>query len=129
MTRTRTIPTHLATPDKIIGPFTPRGLLLFLLGCTLGYDLWLHLGGWLLPLRVMLGVLPMLLCLLLALVTVAGRGLDVWCLIVLTSLLRPRRAIWWSVHVRDRFRLAGDVLGLPPNTEGQDEDHIEEARG
>ncbi len=107
-----TIPTHLNVPDRIIGPFTPRGLMLFLLGSALGYNLWIrvgtwHLGNaaWVLVLHICVSALPVLVGLALALGSVAGRSLDVWALILLVWLRQPRRYVWHSVCQHDLFAI------------------------
>ncbi|MEO6890585.1 MAG: hypothetical protein ABI456_14400 [Ktedonobacteraceae bacterium] len=118
-----TIPTHLNVPDRIIGPFTPRGLMLFLLGSALGYNLWTqigtwHLGGatWVLVLRLCVSGLPVVVGLALALVSVAGRSLDVWALILLCWLRQSRRCVWRSVCQQDVFALP--VSPSQDDTEG-----------
>ena len=42
--RTHKVPTHMSLPDKVVFGLTARQLLLLLIGCSLGYNLWLHLG-------------------------------------------------------------------------------------
>ncbi len=42
--RTYKLPTHLALPDKVVFGLTARQLLLLLLGCSIGYNLWHQLG-------------------------------------------------------------------------------------
>ncbi len=120
--RRHVIPTHLSTPERIIGPFTARALLLVLLGCAVGYSWWLRSGlwfqglpgGWHLALRLTGALLPPLLALMLGLGQVAGRPLDAWCVIVLLALRRPRRALWCSVSLQDRAALPAEALQEPP---------------
>ena len=42
---THKVPTHMSLPDKVVFGLTARQLLLLLIGCSLGYNLWLHLGA------------------------------------------------------------------------------------
>ncbi len=42
---THKVPTHMSLPDKVVFGLTARQLLLLLIGCSLGYNLWLRLGA------------------------------------------------------------------------------------
>ncbi len=44
MQATHKVPTHMSLPDKVVFGLTARQLLLLLIGCSLGYNLWLHLS-------------------------------------------------------------------------------------
>src|SRR5258708_2131919 len=37
------VPTHMRIPDKVVFGLTARQLLILLIGCSAGYDLWLQL--------------------------------------------------------------------------------------
>jgi hypothetical protein len=100
--RRHTTPTHLGTPDKILFGLTARQLFLLLLGISMSYSLWLHLGrlipaSWLLPgllLRLVCALPPVLLSLLVAFLTLAERPLELWAVVGLRYLLLPKTAVW-----------------------------------
>jgi hypothetical protein len=100
--RRHTTPTHLDTPDKILFGLTARQLFLLLLGISLSYSLWLHLGwviptSWLVPgllLRLLCALPPVLLSLVIAFVTVAERPLELWAIVGLRYLVQPKTAVW-----------------------------------
>lgn len=102
---THTIPTHLAVPETVLslGTFTltARQLALLFLGGSLAYSFWWHTMGlatWLAPLGMILHttLLLMLVGLVLALTfgQIAGRSLDVWLLVLVAYLSRPRLYLW-----------------------------------
>ncbi len=78
------VPTHMRIPDKVVFGLTARQLLILLIGCSAGYDLWLQLHvlnpytavG--LLVRLFITVVPVAVALVLALFSVAGRPLEVW---------------------------------------------------
>src|SRR6516162_11687349 len=84
MQATYKVPTHMNLPDKVVFGLTARQLLLLLIGCSLGYNLWLHLGvleALALPgqaIRLALALVPSALAAALALISVAARPLEVW---------------------------------------------------
>ena len=41
MQATHKVPTHMSLPDKVVFGLTARQLLLLLIGCSPGYNLWL----------------------------------------------------------------------------------------
>jgi len=115
MQATHKVPTHMSLPDKVVFGLTARQLLLLLIGCSLGYNLWLHLGvleTLALPgqaLRIVLALVPVGLAAALALISVADRPLEVWLLVLLRYWQRPRIYLWRSLrmstqqqHTRER---------------------------
>jgi hypothetical protein len=89
-------------PDKVVFGLTARQLLLLLIGCSLGYNLWLHLGvleALALPgqaIRLALALVPAALAATLALISVADRPLEVWFLVLVRYWQRPRVYLWRS---------------------------------
>jgi len=77
MQTTHTVPTHMSLPDKVVFGLTARQLLLLLIGCSLGYNLWVHLGVFVacaLPgqvLRIGLALVPAGIAVALAFIAVA----------------------------------------------------------
>jgi PrgI family protein len=118
MQATHKVPTHMSLPDKVVFGLTARQLLLLLIGCSLGYNLWLHLGvleALALPgqvLRIVLALVPVGLAAALALISIADRPLEVWLLVLLRYWQRPRIYLWRSLrmstqqqqHTRERER-------------------------
>lgn len=108
MQATYKVPTHMNLPDKVVLGLTARQLLLLLIGCSLGYNLWLHLGvletlafpGQ--ALRIALALVPAALAVALAMISVADRPLEVWLLVLVHYWQRPRIYLWrslrWSEH-------------------------------
>jgi|GEM_PF-3131463 len=98
------VPTHMRLPDKVVFGLTTRQLLILLIGCSAGYDLWLQLHvlgvstvvG--LIVRVGIAILPAAAALALALVSVAGRPLEVWLLVLVRYWQQPRTYVWRSVR-------------------------------
>jgi hypothetical protein len=94
------VPTHMGMPDRVILGLTPRQLLITLIGCSIGYDIWLHLSA--LQTIGIAGLIARLICSLLpagvsvsvALITIAGRPLEVWALVALRYQLRPKVYVW-----------------------------------
>lgn len=104
---THVVPTHLRTPETVLSWYgislTASQLLWSLIGSTLSYDCWLHLG-WLASLpagmlvRLLLTLLPGISCLVLAFVKVARRSLPIWLLVICSYSLRPHRFVWHSTR-------------------------------
>ena len=109
------VPTHMSLPDKVVFGLTARQLLLLLIGCSLGYNLWLHLSALealALPgqvLRIVLALVPAGLAAALAMISVAERPLEIWLLVLVRYRQRPRIYLWRSLrlstqqqHIRER---------------------------
>jgi len=99
-------------PDRVVFGLTARQLLILLIGCSAGYNLWLQLH--LLASYAVLGVvaragfalLPAAASLALALLSVAGRPLEVWALVLLRYWQRPRTFVWRSVRISQQRKRA-----------------------
>jgi len=118
------VPTHMRIPDKVVFGLTARQLLILLIGCSAGYDLWLQLHvlnpytavG--LLVRLFITVVPVAVALVLALFSVAGRPLEVWFLVLFRYRQRPRMYVWRSVRTRQleehiaMCAVAGDLADL-----------------
>jgi hypothetical protein len=102
------VPTHMSIPDKVVFGLTARQLLLLLIGCSLGYNLWLHLGALealAFPgqvLRVALALMPAGVAAALALISVADRPLEVWLLVLVRYWQQPRVYLWRSLRLSER---------------------------
>jgi len=107
MQATYKVPTHMNLPDKVVFGLTARQLLLLLIGCSLGYNLWLHLGvleALALPgqaIRIALALVPAALAATLAMISVADRPLEVWLLVLVRYWQRPRIYLWRSLRICD----------------------------
>jgi hypothetical protein len=94
-------------PDKVVFGLTARQLLLLLVGCSLGYNLWLHLGALealALPgqvLRIALALVPAVCAATLALISFADRPLEVWFLVLVRYWQRPRIYVWRSLRMSE----------------------------
>lgn len=121
MPRTHMVPTHLRTPETVLTfagvSLSVRQFLLLLLGCALGYDLWLHLtvlalvpGGQVI--RFVLALLPGAASGALAFVRLAGRDLLAWLLVLLQYQLRPHCLIWRSVRFLEPSIVFGGTAAL-----------------
>ncbi len=117
MQTTHKVPTHMSIPDKVVFGLTARQLLLLLIGCSLGYNLWLHLStltAFALPgqmLRIGIALIPTAIAATLALISVADRPLEVWLLVLVRYWQRPQVYLWRSLrmseqqqHTRERDR-------------------------
>ena len=108
MHATHKVPTHMSLPDKVVFGLTARQLLLLLVGCSLGYNLWLHLSALVslaLPgqvLRIVLALVPVGLAAALALISVADRPLEIWLLVLACYWQRPRIYLWHSLRQREQ---------------------------
>jgi PrgI family protein len=112
--RRQEIPTHLEVEDRILFGLTLRQGVILLLGTTVGYFLFAQssqpIGGIQIPLalRVVLGVIPILVTLALALIQPAGRPLEDWLFAIARYLTLPKRCIW-----RPRFSSAVTDADVP----------------
>jgi PrgI family protein len=108
MQATHKVPTHMSLPDKVVFGLTARQLLLLLIGCSLGYNLWLHLSAltaFALPgqvLRIGIALVPAGVAAALALISVADRPLEVWLLVLVRYWQRPQVYLWRSLRVLDQ---------------------------
>jgi hypothetical protein len=104
MQATHKVPTHMSFPDKVVFGLTARQLLLLLIGCSLGYNIWLHLGmleafaliGQVL--RIGIALVPAGVAVALALISVADRPLEVWLLVLVRYWQRPQVYLWRSLR-------------------------------
>jgi hypothetical protein len=105
--RTHLVPTHIRTPETLLTiagvSLSVRQFLLILVGLSLAYRIWLFLvlltplpAGQIL--RGMLAALPLVVALAFAFVSLAGRTLDIWCVVAIRFVFRPRRFVWRSVR-------------------------------
>ena len=103
---THKVPTHMSLPDKVVFGLTARQLLLLLIGCSLGYNLWLHLGALETfaligqVLRIAITLIPAGVAAALALISIADRPLEVWLLVLVRYWQRPRVYLWRSLRVQ-----------------------------
>ncbi len=108
--RSHVVPTHLHTPETVFScgslSISVRQFLVVLIGSALSYDLWLHLaalshvpGGQIA--RLVLALLPMSLTLALAFLSIAGRALEIWLLVLLRFWGRPKRLVWRSIRYQE----------------------------
>jgi hypothetical protein len=98
--QTQKVPTHMGMPDRVIFGLTPRQLLMTLIGCSIGYDIWLHLSALRtlgiagLVARLISSLVPTGVSVSVALITIAGRPLEEWALVALRYQLRPKVYVW-----------------------------------
>ncbi len=103
---THKVPTHMSLPDKVVFGLTAQQLLLLLIGCSLGYNLWLHLGALETfaligqVLRIAITLIPAGVAAALALISIADRPLEVWLLVLVRYWQRPRVYLWRSLRVQ-----------------------------
>jgi hypothetical protein len=96
----------MSLPDKVVFGFTARQLLLLLIGCSLGYNLWLHLSALTAfaligqVLRIAITLIPAGVAAALALISVEDRPLEVWLLVLVRYRQRPRVYLWRSLRVQ-----------------------------
>lgn len=104
MTQAHKVPTHMGMPDKIIFGLTAKQLLIVLIGCSIGYNIWTSLYALMayglvgMIARLLLALIPAGMVLSLGLITIAGRPLDVWVLVSLRYLFQPRIYVWRSIR-------------------------------
>ncbi len=100
------VPTHMSIPDKVVFGLTARQLLILLIGCSASYDLWLQLhalGPYTalgLIARVGVAVVPAAVTTALALISVAGRPLGAWSLVLFRYWQQPQTYVWRSIRTR-----------------------------
>ena len=104
MQTTHKVPTHMSLPDKVVFGLTARQLLLLLIGCSLGYNLWLHLSMLVAfallgqVLRSGIALVPTGIVVALAFIAVADRPLEVWLLVLVRYWQRPQVYLWRSLR-------------------------------
>jgi hypothetical protein len=104
-----TIPSHLNKEDRLLGPFTRQGLLVFILGCGASIEIYLdlrglaHFGSFGALLQLVCTAVPIVLAMLLTQKAWAGRTLSTWLFLYGLYLFRPKQCVWLSVQVRDRY--------------------------
>jgi hypothetical protein len=117
------VPTHMSLPDKVVFGLTARQLLLMLIGCSLSYNLWLHLGALeaiALPgqvLHIALALVPAVCAATLALISVADRPQEVWFLVLVRYWQRPRIYVWRSLRMSEQPQRKREREHVPPPTE------------
>ena len=126
------VPTHMSMPDKVVFGLTARQLLILLIGCSASYDLWLQLHA-LNPytalgliVRVGIALLPAAVATALALISVAGRPLEAWSLVLFRYWQRPQTYVWRSVRTRQPGERARTGSGT--TTSRDDDEHEERER-
>ena len=108
MQTTHTVPTHMSLPDKVVFGLTARQLLLLLIGCSLGYNLWLHLSMLVAfallgqVLRSGIALVPAGIAVALACIAVVDRPLEVWLLVLVRYWQRPQVYLWRSLRVGEQ---------------------------
>ena len=123
MQTTYKVPTHMNLPDKVVFGLTARQLLLLLVGCSLGYNLWLHLGALdalALPgqvLRMVLALVPAVCAATLALISVADRPLEVWFLVLVRYWQQPRIYMWRSLRMSEHQQQGSERKHAPSPTD------------
>lgn len=122
------VPTHMNMADRVVFGLTARQLLILLIGCSAGYDLYLQLHGLVVlaaaGMLIRLGVasVPALLALVFALLAIEGRPLEIWLFILIRYWQRPQYYVWCSV------RCSGDQQGKGGGRAASPEAHLP-ARG
>jgi len=114
-------------PDKVVFGLTARQLLILLIGCSASYDLWLQLHALNpytalgLMVRVGIALLPAAVATALALISVAGRPLEAWSLVLFRYWQRPQTYVWRSVRTRQQ----GARARTGSRTSRDDDEHEE----
>lgn len=119
------VPTHMSHPDKVVFGLTARQLLLLLIGCSLGYNLWLHLSALTAfallgqVLRIGIALVSAGIAVALALIAVADRPLEVWLLVLVRYWQRPHVYLWRSLRGQSgqQHQNKGDRNRAPMATE------------
>lgn len=108
--KTHLVPTHVRTPETLLTlagvSLSVRQFLLILVGVALGTQVWRFLGGLaFVPAgQILRGLLTAMApggALLCAFVTLAGRPLEIWSVVLLRYAWRPRCLVWRSVRFAD----------------------------
>lgn len=125
------VPTHMSMPDKVVFGLTARQLLILLIGCSASYDLWLQLHA-LSPytalgliVRVGIAVLPIVSATSLALISVAGRPLEAWSLVLFRYWQQPQTYIWCSVRTQHQGEYARASSGTTTSVDGGEHEELE----
>jgi hypothetical protein len=126
------VPTHMSMPDKVVFGLTARQLLILLIGCSASYDLWLQLHtlnpytalG--LIMRVGIAVMPAAVATALALISVAGRPLEAWSLVLFRYWQRPKTYVWRSVRTLQQGERVDAVGGTETGVEKDEQEELEE---
>ena len=106
--QTHKVPTHMNMPDKLVLGLDAKQLLIMLIGCSFGYDIWLHLHDLLaydlpgLIIRLTVSLFPVVLALALALASIAGRPLEVWAFVLLRYMHQPKAYVWRSIRYQEQ---------------------------
>jgi len=113
----------MSLTDKVVFVLTARQLLLLLIGCSLGYNLWLRLGALealALPgqvLRIALALIPAAITAAVAMISVADRPLEVWLLVLLRYWQRPRIYLWRSLRMSMQQQSTRERAPAPQHVE------------
>jgi hypothetical protein len=118
----------LNLPDQVLTlwsfSLTARQLLLLLVGGGIGGTLWQHLtvlGHYAVPgeiVRLLLSLPPFLLALFVAWYQHAGRYMEIWIVVLVRYLVRPKHYLWRSIRTYEPH--------LYPLVQGGDERDMEE---
>jgi hypothetical protein len=125
------VPTHMSMPDKVVFGLTARQLLILLIGCSASYDLWLQLHALNpytalgLMVRVGIAVLPAVAATALALISVAGRPLEAWSLVLFRYWQRPQTYVWRSVRTRQQGARARTRSGTTTRRDADEHEELE----
>jgi len=113
----------MSLPDKVVFGLTARQLLLLLIGCSLAYNLWLHLGALAAfaligqVLRIAITLIPAGVAAALVLISIADRPLEVWLLVLVRYWQRPKVYLWRSLRMSEQSH-KGKHDRTPMKTEG-----------
>ncbi len=92
--RRHEIPTHLDVEDKAFYGLTVRQFTNLVAGLGGTYSLWNQWPGLPLPVRWALAALSVLVTLATTFVTLGGRPIEHWVLVIARYLAVPRRRVW-----------------------------------
>lgn len=125
------VPTHMRLPDKVVFGLTARQLLILLIGGSASYDLWLQLHALNpftalgLMVRVAIAVLPVALAAALALISVAGRPLEIWLLVLFHYWQQPRTYVWRSRRMLQQGESIDTGSGTQTSVNGRVQEELE----
>jgi PrgI family protein len=113
------VPIHMNMPDKVVFGLTARQLLILLIGCSAGYDLYLQLhvlsvyvvAGMIV--RIAIASIPVVIALVLALLSIEGRPLEIWLFVLIRYWQHPQLYVWRSL----RQSVETQVEGRHPHLE------------
>lgn len=106
------IPTHLQVEDKLVFGLTARQILVLALAACLAYlgfqQTYLDLPGFggrevLLPLRITLGIVPLVGGVIITFVRVLGRPLEQWAMVWWRYQTIPHRYLWQGAQRSGRL--------------------------